>query len=235
VSAPHFFVDRLEPGRPAILGPEDARHALRSLRLRQGDEVGLADGAGAVGRGTLRVAGDAAAVDVDRPSPSVTVAMAAPKGDRLAWAVQKLAEVGAGEIALLESERAVRQWEGERGERTRRRLATVARQAAMQSKRPFVPELSGPWTLDRALRADPGVSVILLWEHATRPLADVVSGDARTIRLVVGPEGGFSDREAAEAEAAGAAPASLGEGILRTETAALAATVVTLHRLGRLG
>jgi 16S rRNA (uracil1498-N3)-methyltransferase len=242
VSAPQFFVDALEEGAPAALGEDDARHALRSLRLRPGDEVRVADGAGAVGRGTLRADGNRTLVDVAevrraaRPAPVVGVAMAPPKGDRLSWAVQKLAEVGADEIALVESERAVRHWEGERGERTRRRLETVARQAAMQSRRPFVPALEGPWTLGRALRNDPpGTDVVVLWEGATEPLAGVLRPEAAAIRLVVGPEGGFSEQEAGEAATAGAALASLGEGILRTETAALAATVVALHHLGRLG
>ena len=242
MSAPQFFVDALDEGAPAALGEEDARHALRSLRLRPGDEVRLADGAGAVGRGTLRAGGPPTLVDVAevrrvaRPAPTVAVAMAAPKGDRLAWAVQKLAEVGADEIALVESERAVRHWEGERGERTRRRLEAVARQAAMQSRRPFVPVLRGPWTLGRALQDDPaGTDVVVLWEGATAPLAGALRGEASAIRLVVGPEGGFSEQEAGEAAAAGATLVSLGEGILRTETAALAATVVALHHLGRLG
>jgi 16S rRNA (uracil1498-N3)-methyltransferase len=242
VSAPQFFVDVLEEGTPAALGEEDARHALRSLRLRPGDVVGLADGAGAVGTGTLRTGGRQTLVDVAevrrvaRPFPAVAVAMAAPKGDRLAWAVQKLAEVGADEIALVETERAVRHWEGERGERTRRRLETVARQAAMQSRRPFVPALTGPWTLDRALRDDPaGTDVVVLWEGATASLAGALRSEAAAIRLVVGPEGGFSEQEAEDAAAAGASLTSLGEGILRTETAALAATVVVLHHLGRLG
>jgi 16S rRNA (uracil1498-N3)-methyltransferase len=66
-------------------------------------------------------------------------------------------------------------------------------------------------------------------------LAGVLRPEAAAIRLVVGPEGGFSEQEAGEAATAGAALASLGEGILRTETAALAATVVALHHLGRLG
>jgi 16S rRNA (uracil1498-N3)-methyltransferase len=77
--------------------------------------------------------------------------------------------------------------------------------------------------------------VVVLWEGATVPLADAIRAEASGIRLIVGPEGGFSEREAKEAAAAGAGLASLGEGILRTETAALAATVVALHRLGRLG
>ncbi len=67
------------------------------------------------------------------------------------------------------------------------------------------------------------------------PWRTLSGAEAAGIRLIVGPEGGFSEREAKDAAAAGAGLASLGEGILRTETAALAATVVALHRLGRLG
>jgi 16S rRNA (uracil1498-N3)-methyltransferase len=242
VSAPLFFVEILEEGRSASLGEEDARHAMRSLRLRPGDEVVLADGAGAVGHGTLRAAGASTVVDVGRvrrvirASPLVGVALAPPKGDRLTWAVQKLTEVGADEIVLIESERAVRQWVGDRGERARGRLESVARQAAMQSRRAFVPSVAGPWSLRRAVEGGPDAGdVVVLWEGATVPLADALRAEAAGIRLIVGPEGGFSEREAKDAAAAGAVLASLGEGILRTETAALAATVVALHRLGRLG
>jgi 16S rRNA (uracil1498-N3)-methyltransferase len=243
VSAPQFFVQGLAEGERAVLRDEDARHALRSLRLQPGDEVVLADGAGAVARGRLGERDGRAIVDVDevrqvaRPVPALCVAMAPPKGDRLAWAVQKLAEVGVDEIVLMESERAVRRWgESERGERARRRLEVVAREAAMQSRRPFVPAIGGPSTLMQALDAGKrGTRVVVLWEGAEAPLGELLGGPATMIRLVVGPEGGFAAHEVGAARAAGAHVASLGDGILRTETAALAATVVALHHLGRLG
>ena len=243
MSAPQFFVQGLAEGARAVLGDEDARHALRALRLQPGDEVVLADGAGAVALGRLSEQDGRAVVDVDevhrvaRPFPALCIAMAPPKGDRLAWAVQKLVEVGADEIVLMESERAVRRWgESERGERARRRLEVVAREAAMQSRRPFVPAVIGPWTLTQALDAAVGdTRVVVLWEGAEEPLGGLLGASAATIRLVVGPEGGFAAQEVDAARTAGAEVASLGEGILRTETAALAATVVALHHLGRLG
>ena len=243
MSAPQFFVEGLAEGKRAVLRDEDARHALRSLRLQPGDEVMLADGAGAVARGRLGERDGRAIVDVDevrqvaRPVPALSVAMAPPKGDRLAWAVQKLAEVGADEIVLMESERAVRRWgESERGERARRRLEVVAREAAMQSRRPFVPAVGGPSSLMQAVEAGTGgTRVVVLWEGAEAALGELLGGVAAMIRLVVGPEGGFAAHEVDAARIAGADVASLGDGILRTETAALAATVVVLHRLGRLG
>jgi 16S rRNA (uracil1498-N3)-methyltransferase len=186
--------------------------------------------------------GDLAVVEVlelefaEQASPRVIVAMAPPKGDRLAWAVQKLAEVGVDELLLLaDAERAVRR--PKRGDRERiaeGRLQRIAREAAMQSRRRFVMEVG--WTaLEEAVQGAAGPT-LLLWEGATDPLHAQPLGDAaEAIRLVVGPEGGFSEVEVEQATVAGASPVSLGPAILRTETAALAASVLVLGRLGRLG
>jgi 16S rRNA (uracil1498-N3)-methyltransferase len=78
---------------------------------------------------------------------------------------------------------------------------------------------------------------LMLWEGATTPLRDALSAlpPAEEIRLLVGPEGGFADVEIERAVAAGAPLVTLGPGILRTETAALVAAVITLDALGRLG
>jgi 16S rRNA (uracil1498-N3)-methyltransferase len=240
VSAPQFFVSRLVAGERIALDPEDARHASGSLRLRAGDALRLADGDGAVGAGVVVEAGRATAVvevgvvdRVERPTPVVSVALAPPKGDRLSWAVQKLAEVGVDDVILLDTERSVRRWDTARAAGAVDRLAGVAREAAMQSRRPFVMSVRGPASLADAVAA--GGSVVVLWEHATEELAAALGTVAGDLRLVVGPEGGFSEAEVRACSERGAATASLGEGILRTETAALAASVVALHHLGRLG
>ena len=111
----HFFVDELA-GPRVTLGPEDSRHALRSLRLRTGEAVSLADGRGAVARGHLTgEEGQRAVIQIDevgtasRPMPAVSVAMANPGWDRLRWAVQKLAELGTSEVLVLETKRSVRE------------------------------------------------------------------------------------------------------------------------------
>lgn len=90
-SVPHFFVESVER-QEVQLSPADARHALRSLRLRSGDEVTLADGRGAVAAGRIVRATDAQALvavesrrSVVRESPLVSVVLSPPKGDRLAW------------------------------------------------------------------------------------------------------------------------------------------------------
>jgi 16S rRNA (uracil1498-N3)-methyltransferase len=172
-----------------------------------------------------------------RPEPILRVLLSPPKGDRLTWAVQKLVEVGADEIVLVEAARSIRRWKGERAQKAGERLAAVVREAAKQSRRRFLPELNGPveWgaALGEALEDGP---VLLLWEQADEGLLGLLPPEAPDrLVLVVGPEGGIPEQDARAAEGQGALLASLGPNILRTETAAVAAASVALARYGRLG
>jgi 16S rRNA (uracil1498-N3)-methyltransferase len=170
---------------------------------------------------------------VRRP-PLVSIAVAPPKGDRLAWAIQKLAEVGTDEVVLVETGRSVRTWVADRADRAADRLRAVAREAAMQSRQPFVMEVVPAVPLADALPPR-GATGVLLWAGAKGRLADVLPEEATGIRLFVGPEGGFSQEEIDSAREAGLAEASLGSSILRTETAALVGATLVLARYGRLG
>jgi 16S rRNA (uracil1498-N3)-methyltransferase len=242
VTSPHFFVDILEgPDATVSLSPRDSRHALRSLRLQPGEEVSVADGAGTVGRGRLDGEEDGLALirveevhRVVRRPPIVSVALAPPKGDRLAWAVQKLAEVGADELVLMETGRSVRAWSADRADRAADRLRAVAREAAMQSRQPYVMEVGQSVPLSDALPPR-GAAGVLLWAGAKTGLAQALPDEATGVRLFVGPEGGFSQEEIDTAREAGLAEASLGSSILRAETAALVGAVLVLARYGRLG
>ncbi len=242
MSLPHFFAGAPEVGESVVLAPDDARHAVRSLRLRKGDQFTSSDGHGGLARcRVVRAAHLLVEAEVvertaqDRPRPALTVLLAPPKGERLTWAVQKLAELGADEIVLVEAARSVRQWEGERAAKVGPRLEAVAREAAKQARRTFIPAVSGPVPWAEAV-VPGGVSTILLWERATVGLLDALpEGRPDALALVVGPEGGIPEEEARAAEAAGARLAWLGPNILRTETAAVAAAAVALARYGRLG
>lgn len=240
VSAPLFFVDSLETGEVHLSEP-DSRHAMRALRLHPGDEVTLADGAGMTGAG--RVVGEdgsravIAVEDVSsvaRRGPIVTLALAPPKGGRLTWAIQKLAELGVDEALLLETERTVRAWNVSRRSRAEQRLGAVAREAAMQARRPIVMQVRGGVPLSEVFRDGPD-PVVMLWERATEPLAAGLPPEANRITLLIGPEGGFSEGEAEAARRSGSVLASLGEGLLRTETAAVVGAALVLAHYGRLG
>jgi 16S rRNA (uracil1498-N3)-methyltransferase len=234
VTAPHFFVELLKgPDTTVSLSPQDSRHALRSLRLQPGEEVSLADGAGTVARGRLAAEEEELAVvrveethRVVRRPPVVSVALAAPKGDRLSWAVQKLAEVGTDEVVLMEAGRSVRTWGEGRADRAAERLRAVAREAAMQ--------VTPPVPFQEAYPPSPALGV-LLWAGAKAGLDKALPDQATGVRLFVGPEGGFSEQEIDAAKEAGLVEASLGPSILRTETAALVGATLVLARYGRLG
>ena len=242
MTAPHFFVELLKGADTTVsLSPQDSRHALRSLRLQPGEEVSLSDGAGMLGHGRLAHEEDGLAVisveevhRVVRRPPIVSVALAPPKSDRLSWAVQKLAEVGADEVVLVETGRAVRTWKDDRAGRAADRLRAVAREAAMQSRQPFVMEVSPAVPLQDAFPPREA-SGILLWAGAKLGLGQVLPEESSGIRLFVGPEGGFSQEEIDTAMEAGLVDASLGSSILRTETAALVGASLVLARYGRLG
>jgi 16S rRNA (uracil1498-N3)-methyltransferase len=204
------FVDDLES--PA-LAPPDRHHLERVLRLRPGDPVTASDGRGGlrpcvlVAGGGLEPTGPPARHG--RPSPPITVAMAAAKGERSEWAVQKLTEAGVDEIVVFVADRSVVRWEGERAGRHLERLARVAREAAMQSRRVWLPAVRGVATF-AAVAARPGAA-----------LADPGGAppSLSTPVVLVGPEGGWSDAE----RACGLPRVALGDGVLRVETAAVAA------------
>lgn len=103
----------------------------------------------------------------------------------------------------------------------------------MQSRRPYLMELGATGSFDDALRYDG--ALVLLSEDADASLRGALPDDLARVRVLVGPEGGFTEQEVALARDAGAAVATLGAPILRTETAAVAGAALVLHRYGRLG
>ena len=191
------------------------------LRLRAGDEITVSDGAGGLLRcrfgPALEPAGEVERVPA--PAPAVTVAFAVVKGQRPEWAVQKLTEVGVDRIVPLLASRSVVRWPpGEAGGQLAR-LRRVAREAAVQSRRAWLPEVAGVTGFE-AMAAEAGAAVA--HPGGVPPALD------RPV-VLVGPEGGWEDAELA------AAPAlvGLGPSVLRTETAALVAgTLLCALRAG---
>jgi 16S rRNA (uracil1498-N3)-methyltransferase len=211
----------LTPGT-VELPADEAAHGLKVLRLRVGDQLRLADGDGRAGVGTvvaaekrsLRVAVEAVEVIPDPPAAQLAVAVAAPKGDRLADLVRGLTELGVGRIAFLATERS------ERDAVNLERLRRIAAEALKQCRRGRLPQLGpilAPGDLPRQ-----GARVILLdcAGQAPRP------GSPAPTWLAIGPEGGWTDAERAALVSAGAEPVRVATPVLRIETAALAAAAV---------
>jgi 16S rRNA (uracil1498-N3)-methyltransferase len=191
-----------------VLEDADRHHLAKALRLRPGDPLVVSDGSGAwrAARFGDEVEPDGEVVVVPRPQPTLTVGLTPTKGDRPEWAVQKLTELSVDRIVVLRTERSVVRWEPDRADQHLERLRRIAREAAMQSRQVWLPEVRGVETLA---------------DHPGVPLAD---RDGRPPRaddavLVCGPEGGWSDAERAD----GRDRVALGPGILRAETAAVTA------------
>lgn len=205
-----FVVDLASPE----LEPADRHHLERVLRLRPGEPVTVSDGRGrwrpcAFGP-TLEPTGDIIADP--EPQPPLTIAFALVKGERPEWAVQKLTEIGIDRIVPFAAERSVVRWDPDRAERNRARLAVVAREAAMQSRRTWLPEVEAMTTFDE-VAARPG---------AARADRDGERPSTRHTLVLVGPEGGWSSQE----RATSLPSVALGPTVLRAETAAVAAGVL---------
>lgn len=245
MSVPHFFAGAPEPGETVILAGEEARHAGGSLRLRPGDRITSGNGEGALATCVVeRIDKNEVLARVEehrvvpRAMPHLSVYLSPPKGERLSWAVQKLTEIGVDSIILVEASRSVRRWWGEeQGQRAADRLRKVAREAAKQSRRAFLPRLDGPIPWESAVESSTkqGI-VVVLWERAEASLRSVLPEEPpESVGLLVGPEGGIPDEDARVAEKEGALLASLGPTILRTETAAIVGASLALAAYGRMG
>ncbi len=201
------LVDDVEDPR---LTDDDHHHLARVRRVRPGDPVAVTDGRG--GWRPCRFAdvpepvGDVAHLAL--PVPALTVGFALVKGDRPELVCQKLTELGIDRIVPVVADRSVARWDDTRAARHVERLRRVVREAVMQSRRAWLPSVTDPQPF-AVVATEPG---------AVR--ADL-GGDPPTLGrpvVLVGPEGGWSATERAALPAV-----SLGDGVLRAETAAIAA------------
>lgn len=209
--APLVFVHDLDA--PA-LDDHDRHHLRRVLRVRDGDTISIGDGKGAWRPAAfgdeLCVAGDTRRVAA--PAPGVAVAFALVKGGRPELVTQKLTELGVDRIVPFVAERSVVRWDGERAARHVARLRKVAREAAMQARRPHLPEVAEVVGFADACRL-PGAA--LAERHGAPPSLDHPT-------VLVGPEGGWTPAERAHVPAT----VGLGDLVLRAETAAIAAATL---------
>ena len=171
-----------------------------------------------------------------RPAPEIAVYQGAPKGAKGDEVVERIAELGAADIAFFSSERAVARWDSDKAERLTARWEARVHAAAARSHNPHCARIHGvlSWT-DLLQRMGAESCAVVLWEQASIPLRERLPSQAERVALVIGPEGGLSSAEVQQLEAAGAVPSSLGSVILRTENAAPAALAALLWHFGRMG
>ncbi len=225
-----------QPGPTVWLEGDEAHHAVRVKRLGGGDTVELLDGSGWVCQGVIeqvdkrpktRDGGGwtigvrmTEAHRVARLSPEVELCVAVPKGERFETMASMVSQVGVATLRALETKRTVSDPRPGKLDRVRR----ICAESAKQCGRAWTLEIAPVVTFERAIEPAGGTSLVL---------ADASGGSYQptgsgSVRLLIGPEGGWTDKELARARAAGAQIASFGAHVMRIETAAVVASAAVL-------
>jgi 16S rRNA (uracil1498-N3)-methyltransferase len=223
------------------LPDDDAHKIVDVLRRRSGDTIVIVDSAAQEFRATLAIEhrnvdariDELVAANNRESAREITLAQMIPKGQKLDYVVEKATELGLFALIPVHSARSI----GEASANKLMRWRNLARSAAQQSGRTRIPDVEGPIDFPALVaRIREYDAALFAWELATQPLRKVLAslGQARSLLVIIGPEGGFSHEEADAAIAAGAHAVSLGTRILRTETAPLVILTAILYEGGEL-
>jgi 16S rRNA (uracil1498-N3)-methyltransferase len=240
-----WIADEVRGNIAALVG-EHALHLARVLRAEVGQEFDIATGDAVLLGKVTSISGDRVefalgAEQAVRPAPHVTLALAILKFDRMEWAIEKCTEIGVARIIPViarrtESHLAVA------AQKRRERWQRIALQAAEQSRRTAPPEIAAPVKLkdlgsagvSPASRPEAGATacrIVLAESENDTQLRDVLKDRPTEAILAIGPEGGWTDNELQWFRESGWVAASLGDTILRAETAAIVATALALDAM----
>lgn len=233
---PRFFVDEAPIEGVVFITGEDARHIGRSLRMAVGEEVTVCrSGRDYICRleSISDVSVSARIISEEKskePSVSLTLYQAMPKLDKLELIVQKAVELGAVRVVPVLTKRCISRPEKNQFEKKRERLQKIALEAAKQSGRGIIPEVSGIISFEACLAEMKNCdNSFICYEKSGKRLKEQVIADGASVGLLIGSEGGFEPSEAEKAVEEGITPIWLGDRILRCETAPLAAIAIIMH------
>ncbi len=249
----HFFVQKENITGTEILidDSRDFNHAVRVLRLQEGEKILVSDPEGkdylctvdrvlqeAENNGTsaLRVLIEAEPEQNHELPAKVILFQCMPKSDKMELIIQKAVELGVSEIVPVASKNCVLKLDEKKADSKIRRWQAIAESAAKQSKRSIVPAVREPISFREAVEACEGCDLGLIPYEEEKGLTGTCEAivnflPGRSIGVIIGPEGGFDPLEAAMAKRHGILPVSLGRRILRAETAAIAILSLIMIRL----
>ncbi|CAH1220921.1 Ribosomal RNA small subunit methyltransferase E [Paenibacillus plantiphilus] len=253
-----YFVTPAQLGdNEVILSGDDAHHAVRVMRMEPGDEIIVSDGEARAAKAVIRAAApDRVEADIaawlpmdGEPLWAVTIAQSLPKGDKMELVIQKGTEIGAAAFLPFQSERMIVQYDNKKEAKRLERWSKIAKEAAEQAHRSRIPTVEPVKTWRQLIAAAAAYDLVLFCyekeggsggaglRDAVRDYRSREGSHVEQLRLllIVGPEGGFTEREAAEAENAGAVVVGLGKRILRTETAAMVGLACLMYESGEMG
>lgn len=244
-----FYVDRRDiTGSKATIRGEDVKHITKVLRLGIGDTITVCDGNSTEFDGKIeKVTKETVVVRLcgaretgTEPPVKVTLFQSIPKGSKMDLLIQKGTELGIASFVPVFTSRTVVKLKSDKDEAKKvRRWQRIAEEAAKQSRRGRVPEVLRPVVFSEALRRmeefDLAVMPVVAERDLTLSSIPCRRGEVGTIAILIGPEGGFDEREFLEAKSRGIYTVKLGPRILRTETAGLVLTSIIMYRFGDLG
>jgi 16S rRNA (uracil1498-N3)-methyltransferase len=227
-----WIADEVFGDRAALVG-EHAQHLVRVLRAKVGQEFDI------IALGIVRQARITSVEESrvefelgpDVPAPlaqKITLLVSIFKFDRMEWAIEKCTELGVARIVPVIAQRAETHFATAAIKRVER-WQRIARQASEQSRRASVPEITAPTRLKDAIAGSTGTRIVLSELEQQVRLRDLLPEDASAeFTLAFGPEGGWTEPELAMFREAGWKSATLGNTILRAETAIIAAVAIVL-------
>ncbi|MCR5207339.1 MAG: 16S rRNA (uracil(1498)-N(3))-methyltransferase [Eubacterium sp.] len=236
-----LFIDYI-PEDEIILDGEQARHVSKSLRMKTGDMLTVTDGEGCdygciidgVSRDTVKLKICYRQASESEPTCVVTIYQGVPKGTKLEEIIQKCTELGAVRIVPVMTARSISRPDEKSAKKKNERYKKIALEAAQQSGRGIVPEVSPMLSLKEAAAQDESGLKIVFYEGGGEPVSALVNADEKSVSVYIGPEGGFEEDEVKLLTEKGAVKATLGKRILRTQTAPVAALTAIMLLTGNL-
>ena len=242
---PRFFKSMSLPatvGDTITIDGQDAIHLQKSLRLRVGDAVLICDGRSteydtviaAFADGCAQLTVEAVRASVAEPRLKLTLYQGLPKSDKLEYIIQKAVELGITTVVPVATSRSVVKLDAAGGKKKQERWQKIANEAAGQSGRGILPEVCHTISFDTAVKQSANDDkCVFCYELATEGL-DTIGSETKTVSVIIGPEGGFTAREAEALAQSGAVTVSLGKRILRAETAPVAALCTVMLKSGNI-
>ncbi len=233
-----FFTEEEIRSEKYIITGENAKH-IKVLRMKRGEALTLVTPSGVQHDCELVCFdNDTAEVEIKNSAPCrnepdvfVTLYQALPKGEKMDYIVQKCVELGISRIVPVISARCVSRPDKKSLEKKQKRWQKIALQAAMQSRRGIIPEVSGCVSFEQAAKlSEDNEKNLFFYELGGQPVKEILTEKPKTIGMFIGSEGGFEESEAELAASFGANRATLGRRILRAETAPLAALSIIMYQ-----
>ena len=242
-----FIQDGVSVGRQIVISGSEGHHIARVLRLGPGDRIVIFDGSGFDYEAEiLEISRSGVQTKILRKYPSrpesqarITVAQALLKGKKMDILLRQMTELGVSAWVPFVAQRSVPNLNHQRRADRLERWRTIVKESLKQCRRGEFTQVHSIVSFSKMLSlAPPEATKLIFWENARKPLKTVirnVSGNSTDIWIVLGPEGGFEETEIQAAAAAGFIPTSLGNRILRAETASLAACALMQYIFGDMG